>query len=1163
MADAVEATSAGERLEIVPDGRAPGSDPTPAVELRGDGAAIGPEERAWEEFLDRVLHGESKDVDELLARHAEAPGPLRERLHALGRMLARDERTAPIAPVDLASDGVLPFERLGDFRLLRRLGQGGMGIVFLAEQESLRRLVALKVIQPAQQGSREAQERFRREARAIARLRHPNIVTVFATGEDQGVLFLAMELAPGQGLDEVLADSRTRNVRPEVPAVLRWIADVARALDAAHQSGLIHRDVNPSNIRISTEGRALLVDFGLARVTDTGSLTHTEGFFGTPRYASPEQVAAKGGDLDPRTDVYSLGVTLYECVTGSVPFAGKTTHQLFHQVLTKDPRSPRSLNPSVSRDLETVILRALEKDRDQRYPTAGALADDLEALLEVRPIRARPTGPVARGAKWIRRNPGLAIAACTTLGAALWILTTTFDRRRTTRRAFESAIVAAEAARASGNYEAALSAFDRALGVRPGDREVLRKKDEAALERNLAGARGEIERAHALLYQYRNLRATLVPVRLRLLGAKTRAESEYVSPVERQTEYADQKAAARIEGEIEETYLSLLDSLAIARRMAGSDPGTADHVSDVYAGAFFEKWREAVEAGDEGAAEVFRRKVLEGDRLGRWREKIEGTGTIALAGTPEGAEVFCFRFEPLSRSREGGGGRLVPVPFPLGGEGPESRGSELPGGAEGGPRPGDVLLAVDSVESGSPSARAGLRRGDLVRSVAGAPIEGGGGQETIFAADVRPGGPAGKGGVVAFDRLVRVAGRKIDGEFDVEQSYENLRTGEAFEATFEGGGREKRVPCAKAGKLAADLGCGLLAAERALVELPIPHGGVALRISSGGAEKEVTLSGGGFSGLRVVRTASPLLCGARNRVGLLPIGSFRAPPGSYLFLLRMEGYDDLRLPLLHAVDEKSEVRVQMLPEGTTPPGFVWIPPGRFVVGGDPEAPRSTERGVRELGGFWIARTETTVGEYLEFLNDPAVLSTIEKTLDPGAGIRIPRISTFRDAWRRGDRSVECSLDPRWPVFGVGWEDAVAFGQWRTEKARARGERWSYELPTEEEWEKAARGVDGRKFPWGDAFDWDSVMGGLSRPEVTRPEPVARFIRGESPWGLEDMAGGAMEWCAGWVREGEVHPQRGGAWAEGSIQFFRSASRGPRHTTSLAGFRLVARRGSRE
>ncbi len=318
----------------------------------------------------------------------------------------------------------LPFERLGEFRLIKRLGEGGMGVVYIAIQEPLNREVALKVIRPEWIGSIEAETRFRREIDAVARLRHPNIVTLFRSGEENGIHYFAMEFVPGRGLDAVLDEVSSGEEKVPLPRILGWSLEIARALDSAHRAGIIHRDVKPSNIRITPEGSAKLMDFSVARQSMLSTMTLTGDFRGTPHYASPEQIKARRREIDARTDIYSLGVTLYEAVTGRVPFQGKTTEQVFLKILDEEPVPPRRLNRLVSRGLETVIAKAMEKDPKRRYQTMAGFAEDLERLIAGQPVKARPAGWARRSIKWIDRHKfaSLAGAAVFFMAAAAAIL---------------------------------------------------------------------------------------------------------------------------------------------------------------------------------------------------------------------------------------------------------------------------------------------------------------------------------------------------------------------------------------------------------------------------------------------------------------------------------------------------------------------------------------------------------------------------------------------------------------------------------------------------------------------------------------------------------------------------------------------------------------------
>ncbi|MDB5308358.1 MAG: serine/threonine protein kinase, partial [Gemmataceae bacterium] len=290
--------------------------------------------------------------------------------------------------------------RIGRFELLERIGAGGFGAVWRARDAELDRTVAVKLPHPGLLDSPAALSRFRREARAAARLRHPGVAAVHDAGVVDGVPVLVTEFIPGASLRDLL---RARRLTFREAAEV--VAAAADALDYTHQMGALHRDVKPANIIIADDpegrpgclGRPVLVDFGLARVgADGASLTLAGQVFGTPAYMSPEQAAGNAHLADARTDVYGLGAVLYELLTGRAPFAGSGSAVL-QQVLREVPRPPRRVNPAVPRDLETVCLKALARESHRRYPRAADLADDLRRWLRREPVRARPVGPVGRG----------------------------------------------------------------------------------------------------------------------------------------------------------------------------------------------------------------------------------------------------------------------------------------------------------------------------------------------------------------------------------------------------------------------------------------------------------------------------------------------------------------------------------------------------------------------------------------------------------------------------------------------------------------------------------------------------------------------------------------------------------------------------------------------
>ena len=310
---------------------------------------------------------------------------------------------------------------LGDYELLEEVGRGGQGVVFRARQKSLNRTVALKVISLGQWASKAHLKRFRLEAEAAARLEHPGIVPIHEVGERDGSCYFSMKFVEGGQLDEV-----ARREPMPIRRAVELIAKVARTVHYAHEHGILHRDIKPGNILLDAKGEPHLTDFGLARLVESeSSVTQTLDVLGTPSYMAPEQAVGNNAAVSSVTDVYGLGAVLYQLLTGQPPFAGGTTYETIKLLLDTEPRQPRLLNPKIDRDLSTICLKCLEKDPKRRYSSALALAEDLERWLKHEPIVARHTGIVARGRKWVQRNPTSALLAASlvALAAAVgWII---------------------------------------------------------------------------------------------------------------------------------------------------------------------------------------------------------------------------------------------------------------------------------------------------------------------------------------------------------------------------------------------------------------------------------------------------------------------------------------------------------------------------------------------------------------------------------------------------------------------------------------------------------------------------------------------------------------------------------------------------------------------
>jgi serine/threonine-protein kinase len=334
-------------------------------------------------------NGTTPDLEPVVRNHPDLADELRQ-LWAAAQMagaLARSPQSTATLPVDNFSPSVEPPRVFGDFELVRELGRGGMGVVYEARQRSLNRTVALKMVLRGELASDADRARFRAEAEAAARLVHPNIVQVYEVGDVAGQPYFAMQFVPGATLAGLLVNGP---LPPREAA--RLVAAVARAVDHAHQNGVLHRDLKPANVLLAGEGTPKITDFGLAKLADAaGSLTQTGAIIGTPSYMAPEQARAER-QLTPAADVYALGAILYECLTGRPPFQAATALDTLLLVQEQDPVPPRLLNPGAPRDLEIVCLKCLEKSPARRYRSAAALAADLEAFGSGEPIAARPSG---------------------------------------------------------------------------------------------------------------------------------------------------------------------------------------------------------------------------------------------------------------------------------------------------------------------------------------------------------------------------------------------------------------------------------------------------------------------------------------------------------------------------------------------------------------------------------------------------------------------------------------------------------------------------------------------------------------------------------------------------------------------------------------------------
>ncbi|MEE3371572.1 MAG: serine/threonine-protein kinase, partial [Planctomycetota bacterium] len=327
---------------------------------------------------------------------------------------------------------VLEGDAVPGYDLLGELGRGGMGVVYKARDQKLKRIVALKMILSGTHASDEDMQRFQTEAEAVARLQHPNIVQIFEVAEHEGRPYIALEFADGGSLDQKIAGT------PQNAAESAQLVEtLARAMQQAHDNEIIHRDLKPANILLTADGEPRITDFGLAkRLDEDSSQTKSGAVMGTPSYMAPEQAASNSATLGPAADTYALGAILYHMLTGRPPFQAETQLDTIMQVISEEPLAPRKLNSSLPVDLETICLKCLEKDVHRRYESAEALAEDLRRFGAGEPIQARPVSAITRTLKWARRRPavagmiGISAAALVALVAGgLWYNAQLVDER--------------------------------------------------------------------------------------------------------------------------------------------------------------------------------------------------------------------------------------------------------------------------------------------------------------------------------------------------------------------------------------------------------------------------------------------------------------------------------------------------------------------------------------------------------------------------------------------------------------------------------------------------------------------------------------------------------------------------------------------------------------
>ena len=578
-----------------------------------------------------------------------------------------------------------------------------MGIVYEAIQISLNRRVALKVLPQELATDPNAGRRFRREVEAAARLKQPNIVPIYCFAEEDGILYYAMELLEGRSLSDLiketryatqegsrLSDPRADGVapgpgitdlqrqptvamphplplpveadagdedrqqrqpmpspRPEyVQQACRILIHAARAIDHAHRQGVIHRDVKPQNMFVTKEGQVKITDFGLARDEGDLKVTETGRTVGTPLYMSPEQIAGGNVPIDKRTDVYSLGVTLFEMLTFAVPFEGRSRDVIYRQIMFDEPPRPRRVNRSLPRDLETIILKAMEKDPAMRYQSASELADDLVRFISGEAIWARPTSLAMHVTKWIRRNRKVAVVAV----AAVVLLTGTVlgliaHQKATRRRRATALLQTAREARAGGQLKTAAARCSQALALWPGMPDVQREagrvdeqmgrqeqarreaeQRQKAQQETLAG-QSLIREAGALTASIQRAKEAV----LQLRRAVERAEA----PGREQELWDSEAEVDRLLKRQDQLSGEAVGHLLSAVMLDSGNAGAKAALADVY----WQKLCEAAAERQSGQMDHFAGLVKAYDVTGRYAEQLRGDGSLEIRTSPPGASV--------------------------------------------------------------------------------------------------------------------------------------------------------------------------------------------------------------------------------------------------------------------------------------------------------------------------------------------------------------------------------------------------------------------------------------------------------------------------------------------------------------------------------------------
>jgi formylglycine-generating enzyme required for sulfatase activity len=1044
--------------------------------------------------------------------------------------------------------------RIPGFTIERELGRGAMGVVYLAHEEALGRDVALKVLKPGFGEGHEVSQRFDREIRATARLRHPNIIPILSTGEAEGRRWFAMEFVPGDTLDAVLQEARHGTIG--VSRAARIVREVALALDAAHSAGVTHRDVKPGNVMLLTEkapeaernnpcrrmrrswlrrgaepgsvpivDRPLLADFGLASDRTASKLSESGMLIGTPGYMAPEQYQGLAENVGPHSDQWALGVLLYECITGHMPFPTTDLATLARTIGYEEPIPPARLNPRIDRDLETICLKALSKNPRDRYPDLHALADDVGHWLREEPISARPPGPFRRLSAWARRKPAraTAIGALLVAGIIFGIVNVGTRMARAARTGELERIAQEHMDR--GEFGLAEQMYDEWIALDPADGLPRDMRDQVRARRGINTASETYDNADKAIDALNKIRDKLARLEAQALrgagamggaGLGTREARGSEPWWMRQSAYAARRQREELEGELARLRAHVSSQLAIAHSLARTHAPAAGNqgrqlLRSIEQGAaqwHMEEWRTAMAEGDTQRAALHQQAVEDLDgrthaaELSRVRRVRIRPGTVPV-------RAWLFRYTREADVIERGGPRLLPVPFhPVRGAQPI----------------GDLYrkaVAARLADEGRQSVRADIPR--LAKPLESSPTHVG----------------------------------TLEGSLRRER-YDALLAASAYPL-----------------ETSAANALGVLTEDH---ELVLPPGRYMLLLRRNGRPDLLLPFGVGRE------DPEPLVMPDDLDLAQVPEGFVLVPGGNVL--LGEGGPDTGRALPAQRVPVRTFLAARF--ELTYADWWEFLNDPRTLAAIEDAVKRQEAKGLRFVprsarlapsGDFYAAALPSLKPEGVGFRPmDSPEHAAAHLSLHDVVGYLTPpegEDELYDYQFEELAEAVRASQT-------VGW----GYLRWRTERSRERARQAAagdpvlpdvavvrladgvvgyramrFTLPTQPEWERMARGGDDRAYVYGDEREWLYFKGTRSRRFYPAPEAVGLFPDDESVFGVRDLTGSVAEWTADWDAEGRVFWVKGHSWGSQQLNDDRIAARralAPDVASSTVGVRLVVR-----